>query len=57
MLSKLADRSVPFAADRSNRQPVAARVHRHLVHTLLHDPQNLVINGVQIRTVGAALEK
>ena len=27
-------------------------VDLHLVHTLLHDPPNLVINGVQVRTVG-----
>ena len=26
-------------------------VDLHLVHTLLHDPPNLVINGVQVRTV------
>ena len=27
-------------------------VDLHLVHRLLHDPSNLVINGVQVRTVG-----
>ena len=27
-------------------------VDLHLVHTLLYDPPNLVINGVQVRTVG-----
>ena len=27
-------------------------VDLHLVHTLLHDPPNLVINGVKVRIVG-----
>ena len=30
-------------------------VDLHLVHTLLHDPPNLVINGVQVRIVGGAI--
>ena len=27
-------------------------VDLHLVHMLLHEPPNLVINGIQVRTVG-----
>jgi len=46
-----------FAADRSKRQLVAAWVvdivNLDLIHMLLHDSPNLVMNGVQGQTVGS----
>ena len=63
-LSPLADSSVNNTllqtAPNVNQLPLefADIVDLHLVHTLLHDPQNLVINGAQVRTVRAiVLEK
>ena len=63
-LSPLADSSVNNTllqtAPNVNQSPLefAYIVDLHLVHMLLHDPPNLVINGVQVRTVGGiALEK
>ena len=57
-LSPLADSSVNNTllqtAPNVNQSPLEFIdiVDLHLVHTLLHDPPNLVINGVQVRTVG-----
>ena len=57
-LSPLADSSVNNTllqtAPNVNQSPLefVDIVDLHLVHTLLHDPPNLVINGVQVRTVG-----
>ena len=57
-LSPLADSRVNNTllqtAPNVNQSPLefADIVDLHLVHTLLHDPLNLVINGVQVRTVG-----
>ena len=57
-LSPLADSSVNNTllktAAKVNQSPLefVDIVDLHLVHTLLHDPPNLVINGVQVRTVG-----
>ena len=57
-LSPLADSSVNNTllqtAPNVNQSPLELVdiVDLHLVHTLLHDPPNLVINGVQVRTVG-----
>ena len=56
--SPLADSSVNNTllqtAPNANQSPLefVDIVDLHLVHTLLHDPPNLVINGVQVRTVG-----
>ena len=58
MLSPLADSSVNNTllqtAPNVNQSPLefVDIVDLHLVHTLLHDPPNLVINEVQVRTVG-----
>ena len=57
-LSPLADSSVNNTllqtAPNVNQSPLefVDILDLHLVHTLLHDPPNLVINGVQVRTVG-----
>ena len=57
-LSPLADSSVNNTllqtAPNVNQSPLefVDIVDLHLVHTLLHDPPNLVINGVQVPTVG-----
>ena len=57
-LSPLADSSdnntLLQTAPNVNQSPLAFAdiVHLHLVHTLLHDPPNLVINRVHVRTVG-----
>ena len=57
-LSPLADSSINNTllqtAPNVNQLPLELVdiVDLHLVHTLLHDPPNLVINGVQVRTVG-----
>ena len=57
-LSPLADSSVnntllQTAPNVNHQSPLefVDIVDLHLVHTLLHDPPNLVINGVQVRTV------
>ena len=61
MLSPLADSSVNNillqTAPNVKQSPLefADIVDLHLVNTLLHDPPNLVINGVQVRTVGGAI--
>ena len=58
MLSPLADSSVNNTllqtAPNANQSPLefVDIVDLHLLRTLLHDPPNLVINGVQVRTVG-----
>ena len=57
-LSPLADSSVNNTslqtAPNVNQSPLefVDIMDLHLVHTLLHDPATLVINGVQVRTVG-----
>ena len=57
-LSPLADSSVNNTllqtAPNVNQSPLefVDIVDLHLVHTLLHDPPNLIISGVQVRTVG-----
>ena len=59
-LSPLADSSVNNTllqtAPNVNQSPLefVDIVDLHLVHTLLHDPPNLVINGVQVQTVGGS---
>ena len=42
----------PLQTSTSRRLSWLKIVDLHLIHTLLHDPPNLVINGVQVRTVG-----
>ena len=63
-LSPLADSSINNTllqtAPNVNQSPLELVdiVDLHLVHTLLHDAPYLVINGVQVRTVGGIpLEK